>query len=144
VSVDGQVGRTKDVGWEIGVSRTVDHPVEQVWAFLTSPAGTAVWLGQGVEVLPDPGQPYETADGTTGQTRSFHHEDRIRLTWRPEDWDHESTVQIVVRPSGPGRTMLRFHQERLANAREREQQRAHWRAVMAAVVEALDAADEAR
>jgi hypothetical protein len=33
--------------------------------------------------------------------------------------------------------MVRFHQERLADAAEREQQRAHWRAVLDAVVAAL-------
>ena len=33
--------------------------------------------------------------------------------------------------------MLRFHQERLADAAEREQQRAHWQAVMDAVETAL-------
>jgi hypothetical protein len=37
--------------------------------------------------------------------------------------------------------MIRFHQERLLDAGEREQQRTHWRAVMASVVAALDALD---
>jgi hypothetical protein len=33
--------------------------------------------------------------------------------------------------------MLRFHQERLADAAEREQQRAHWQAVLDEVEKAL-------
>lgn len=133
------VGRTKDAGWEIGVSRTIDVPVDRVWAFLTSPAGSSVWLGRGVRELTDAGQPYETESGTVGETRSVRPHDRIRLTWRPHDWDHDSTVQVAVRASGPDRTMIRFHQERLAGAREREQQREHWRGVLGAVVAALDA-----
>ncbi len=135
-----QVGKTKDTGWQIGVSKTIDHSIERVWDFLTSAEGTALWLGHGVTTLDDVGAQYETSDRTVGETRSFRPHDRIRLTWRPPGWDHDSTVQVAVTSSGPDRTMIRFHQERLADAGEREQQRAHWQSVMAAIVDALDAA----
>ena len=130
-------GHTKGAGWEIGVSRTVAFPLEEVWDFLTSPEGAAVWLGAGVQRLDEPGQAYQTAAGTSGEIRSFHPHDRIRLTWQPPGWAHDSTVQVTVTSAGGGRTMVRFHQERLADAAEREQQRAHWRAVLDAVVAAL-------
>ncbi|MFL6120738.1 MAG: SRPBCC domain-containing protein, partial [Actinophytocola sp.] len=64
-----EVGHTRDAGWEIGVSKTVDHPVEHVWSFITSPGGIAIWLGEGVTVLPERGAGYETADGVHGETR---------------------------------------------------------------------------
>jgi uncharacterized protein YndB with AHSA1/START domain len=130
-------GLTRDVGWEIGVSRTVAFPVEEVWDFLTSPEGSAVWLGAGVQRLDEP-RGYETSAGTSGEIRSFRPLDRIRLTWQPPDWAHDSTVQVTVTSAGAGRTMVRFHQERLADANEREQQRAHWRTVLDAVVTALE------
>jgi hypothetical protein len=63
----------------------------------------------------------------------------IRLTMRPDGWDHDTTVQVTVSRSGPDRTVLRFHQEWLADAEERERQRDHWRAVLAAMRSALDA-----
>lgn len=138
-----EVGRTKDAGWQIGVSRTVSHPVERVWDLLTSAKGTALWLGSGVTVDPEAGQGYETAEGTVGETRSHRFQDRIRLTWQPEDWDHETTVQAAVVANGSDRTMIRFHQERMASAEERERQRAHWRAVMDGVSGALDRSDPA-
>ena len=131
-------GLTKGAGWEIGVSRTVAFPLEEVWDFLTSPKGSAVWLGAGVQRLDEPGRDYQTSEGTSGEIRSFRPHDRVRLTWQPSDWDHDSTVQFTVRSAGAGRTMLRFHQERLADAGEREQQRAHWRAVRDAVVAKLE------
>jgi hypothetical protein len=34
--------------------------------------------------------------------------------------------------------VLRFHQERMADAAERERRRAHWRRVLDAVADALD------
>ena len=133
-----RIGLTKDAGWEVGVSRTVPFPMEEVWDFLISAAGSAVWLGAGVERLDEPGAAYETETGTAGQVRSFRPRDRVRLTWQPEDWDHDSTVQFTVTPVGGERTRLVFHQERLADAAERERQRRHWQGVLDALVTALE------
>ena len=132
-----RTGHTKDVGWEIGVSRTVPFPMAEVWDFLTSPAGSAVWLGAGVQRLDEPGAAYETATGTAGQVRSFRPRDRLRLTRQPVDWDHDSTVQVTVTPVAGDRTRVVFHQERLADAAERERQRGHWQGVLDTLVAAL-------
>jgi uncharacterized protein YndB with AHSA1/START domain len=131
-------GLTRDAGWEIGVSRTVGVPVQQVWEFLTSREGSAVWLGAGVQRLDEPGGEYRTVTGTSGQIRSYRPLDRLRMTWQPPGWEHDSTVQVTVTSVGPGRTMVRFHQDRLADAAEREQQRTHWRGVLDALIAALE------
>lgn len=131
------VGQTKDAGWQIGVSKTIGRSAEEVWDFLTSSAGVAIWLGEGVTVQPEPGVEYETADGIRGETRSFREMDRIRLTWQPTGWSHETTLQLAVRASGPGKAMLRIHQERLASAVERERQRRHWQGVLTELITAL-------
>ncbi|TDD48481.1 SRPBCC domain-containing protein [Kribbella antibiotica] len=128
-------GQTKDAGWNIGVSKTLPYPVTDVWEFIVSPAGVAHWLGQGAELAS--GTPYETSLGVVGEVRSLHDNNRIRLTWRPADWTHASTVQVTVSASG-NKTILRFHQERLADADERERQRVHWEQVMSAVAQGLD------
>jgi uncharacterized protein YndB with AHSA1/START domain len=123
------VGKTQDAGWEVGVSRTVNMPLEAVWELLVSPEVQALWLGAG-ELPTEPGASYETEEGTVGEVRSFHPQNRIRLTWQPPDWSHESTVQVAVSATGPESTVLRFHQERLADADERERQRAHWAGIL--------------
>lgn len=133
-----ETGHTKGAGWEIGVSRTVPHSVGDVWDFLTSKQGASVWLGSGVQRVDETGRGYETTDGTTGEVRGFRARDRLRLTWRPVDWNHDSTVQVAVSSPGADRTTVTFHQERLADSAEREQQRAHWQAVMDALITALD------
>ncbi|MFJ8039762.1 SRPBCC domain-containing protein [Kitasatospora sp. NPDC096147] len=127
-------GLTRDVGWEIGVSRTLPHPGPLVWDFVTSPAGLALWLGEGTAALPTvPGTPYRTGAGVTGEVRGYRPGVRLRLTHGP------TTVQLTVTPAGDGsKSVLRFHQERLADAAERERQRAHWRAVMDLVAAGLD------
>jgi uncharacterized protein YndB with AHSA1/START domain len=131
-------GKTNDAGWQIGVSTTLDHPIADVWKLLTDPAGIAIWLGNGVTLHGTRGEIYETEDGTVGEVRSFHPEDRIRLTWQPHDWDHDTTVQLAVRANGD-RTKLTLHQERLANADEREQQRTYWKGVATKLTDQLGA-----
>ena len=133
---DQPIGLTRDAGFEIGVSRTVDTPLPRVWDALMSEEGVRTWLGDGVQLPAERGAGYRTGDGTTVKIRSFHPNDRVRLTWQPPDWDHESTVQVAVSQRG-GRTVIRFHQERLADPEERERQREHWRAVMDALVARL-------
>lgn len=131
------VGRTRDAGWQIGVSKTINRPVSEVWDFITSPEGIAIWLGDGVTVLSDRGAGYETATGVRGETRSFRELDRVRLTWQPPDWTHDTTLQLTVSSAGEGRARLVVHQERLADATEREQQRRHWQGVVNALVDAI-------
>jgi len=129
------VGETKDVGFQIGVSRTLPYRVEDVWELLTGVDGLGLWLGVLEEWEPVKGGRYRTDAGTVGEIRSFRENDRIRMTWRPAGWNHDSTVQVAMTPR-EGRTVLRFHQEWLANPDERARQREYWQRVMATVVEA--------
>lgn len=130
-------GLTADVDWQIGVSRTLRHSPEEVRALLTSPHGIATWLGAGATLAEQKAASYGTAEGTTGEVRSFRPLDRIRLTWRPPDWSHEATLQVAISRSATG-TLVRFHQEHLADAEERERMRAHWRGVLEELTRLLD------
>lgn len=134
-------GLTQDAGWQVGVSRTLDVPPHAVWDFISGPEGLALWLGPGARLDPRKGARYETADGTVGEVRGYRARDRIRVTCRPRGQARETTVQVAVSPAGgdpaTGRTVLRFHQERLADAAERADRREHWRTVMAAVAAAM-------
>lgn len=119
-------GLTKDAGWQLGVRRTVPHPVGQVWGHLLGD-GLRSWLGDAT--LGSPGQDYETPQGARGQVRSRTELRRIRLTWQPSHWPHDSTLQVTVVPAATGTTVA-FHQERLHSAQEREEMLDHWREVL--------------
>lgn len=131
-----QVGLTRDVGWNIGVSRTVPVDVQTAWDFLTSPEGLSLWLGDGVEVPLEVGAGYQTAAGASGEFRSVRPLDRVRLTWQPRGRATDATVQVAVVPA-PAGSSIRFHTERLASAEERESMRSHWVAVQDRVRAAL-------
>ncbi|MEU0921134.1 SRPBCC domain-containing protein [Streptomyces cyaneofuscatus] len=125
-------GLTQDAGWEIGVSRTIQQPPQAVWEFITGPEGVALWLRAEGPLPTERGAPYRTADGVEGEVRSYRPGDRVRLT------HGTSTVQVAVSPgSTEDRAVLRFHQERLASAEEREERRTYWKGVMDRVVAEL-------
>ncbi|OWY62782.1 hypothetical protein B7486_56590 [cyanobacterium TDX16] len=134
-------GLTKDVGWEIGVSRTFRCDLDHAWQVLTSRTGVEVWLGHGALLPHQAGATWSAADGSSGDVRSFKPLDRVRLTHQAPGQSTPSTVQVALSErhakDGP-RTVVRFHQDRLADADQREAQRQHWQAVMDELAAELD------
>jgi uncharacterized protein YndB with AHSA1/START domain len=120
-------GQTKDAGWEVGVRRTVKAPLETVWQFLIGD-GLPLWLGR-VNLVLEKGASWATDDEISGTILSYTPGMRIRLTWQPSDWDHDSTLQLTVRAAEMG-TTIAFHQERLSGREERKIMLGHWKGVV--------------
>jgi uncharacterized protein YndB with AHSA1/START domain len=130
----GTVGQTKDAGWEVGVRRTVAAPVDVVWKFLLGD-GLPIWLGN-TTLTYEKGDSYETDDDIRGSVLSFTDGMRIRLSWQPGEWDHDSTLQLTVREAETG-TTIAFHQERLSGREERKIMLGHWKDVVQQLDDAL-------
>ena len=118
---------------QVGVSRTVAAPVEEVWDYLIG-RGLDVWLGD--TVLGNKGESYETADGVRGVVRSFHALETVRVTWQRPDDAHESSVQVALAAADPG-TTITFSHERLADPDDQRRLQAHWADVAGRVAEDL-------
>lgn len=116
------VGLTKDVGWQIGVRRTVPLSVEAAWDLLFSDEGLKAWLGDPVTITFAKGEPYQLKDGTTGEIRVFKPLSHIRLTFDPPGAVRPSTIQVRVLANDSHCTIA-FHQEHLSSAAERGQRR---------------------
>jgi uncharacterized protein YndB with AHSA1/START domain len=127
-------GQTRDAGWEVGVRRTVAAPVETVWSYLLGD-GLPIWLGRTVLTL-EKGAEYETDDDIRGRVLSVTDGMRIRLSWQPGEWDHDSTLQLTVRAAPTG-TTIGFHQERLSGREERKIMLGHWKDVVQRLDDAL-------
>lgn len=127
-----KVGQTKDAGYEIGVQATLPLSKSEAWDLLMSPKGRAIWLGDTQGWKSEAKHIYQTADGVTGEVRTIHPGDRIRLTWQPKHFAAPSTLQLTLTcpRNTPNRTTLGFHQEKLASASVREEMRAHWKRVV--------------
>ncbi len=132
-----QIGQSADAGFQIGVQRTLPIPTGELWRLLMGPAGLALWLGELPELPLEKGATYETPAGVRGEIRSWRKGQRVRLTWWPSDLAAPTTLQVTVSsPRGASdRAALRFHQEKLLDADHRERMRAHWKAVLAELVE---------
>ncbi len=149
------MGETEGAGFEIGVQKTFDLTPDEAWDFITSAKGMAVWLGKPTEIAFERGYQYETEDGVKGEIRSIDKARRLRFTWQPPGRKEPSTVQILFLPNGDPSTAstnfsrnsatvsgltrdgsevnkcaIRFHQERLKDAAERETMRKHWQKVL--------------
>jgi uncharacterized protein YndB with AHSA1/START domain len=127
-------GQTKDAGWEVGVRKTVDAPLDTVWTFLLG-AGLPIWLGN-TTLVPEKGAPYETDDDIKGIILSYTEGLRIRLSWQPGEWNHESTLQLTVKEAATG-TTIGFHQERLTGREERKIMLGHWKDVVQQLDDAI-------
>lgn len=123
-------GQTADAGFQVSLQRTIAVEATRLWQFLTSPEGLTIWLGSGLDDLAfAEGHTYQTDEDTSGEIRSIYPGEKLRLTWQPSDWDNESTLQLYLQDKGD-RTALRFHQEKLADSKQRSQMKEHWREVL--------------
>lgn len=130
-----EIGETADAGYEIGVQRTFPVRSTSLWEFLIAESGIRTWLGDDHEGSLQPGETYAVADGTTGEIRTRKDGERIRLTYRPPERDSATTLQLTVSSSDSSdeKSVLRIHQEKLADSDEREKMRAHWKHVIARI-----------
>lgn len=135
-----EVGETADAGYAIGVQRTLSIHQTDLWAMLTSPDGVETWLGATDGVALEPGETYATHDGTIGEIRTRSDGERLRLTWQPDGRGSPTTLQLTLTPaeSSDEKTVLRFHQEKLADSTEREVMRDHWKSVASMIEGRID------
>lgn len=118
--MQSEVGKTKAVGYEIGLRKTLPITPERAWNLLMSDPGRSVWLGSVEKLDLYRGYQVTTAEGVRIEVRSAHRGTLIRLIWQPADWEKPSTLQVRVLPSSAGKATISFHQEHLVNAEARK------------------------
>jgi uncharacterized protein YndB with AHSA1/START domain len=119
-----------DAGWELGVRTTVAAPVPAVWDYLTG-KGLKVWLGDINRLPAEKGAEYSTGDGVRGTILGYKEHSRLRISWHPDDWPHDSIVQLTIKQSVMGTTIAIQH-EKLADREERRLMLGHWKNIAAA------------
>ena len=128
-------GQAKDAGWEVKVRQTVSATLPIVWEFLLGD-GLPLWLGEAT--LPHViGGSYRTTDGVAGGVRAYTENARLRVTWHPDDWPHDTTLQVSVKEAVGG-TTIGIHHEHLADREERRMMLGHWKNVASHLAAAFD------
>ena len=118
------IGKTKDVGFQFGVRKTMPLSAKKVWDFLFSENGLKIWLGK-LNTDLELKKEFETENGTTGFVRVFNPNSHIRLNWKPKAWDNMSTLQIRV-IGDENKTTIAIHQEKLLNPEQRTEMKKYW------------------
>ena len=117
-----------DAGWDLRVRETVNAPRDLIWTYLIGPA-LPLWLGQ-VELPQRKGENYTTRDGVSGTVLGYKNASRVQVTWRPDDWPHDTTLQLSLRDGVDGTTIV-IHHEGLLDREERRMMLGHWKTVIA-------------
>ena len=126
--MENQIGKTKDVGFQFGIRKTIPVSDNKVWDFLFSENGLKIWLGNLKNEL-EIKKEYETENGITGLVRVFKPKSHIRLNWKPKNWKNMSTVQIRV-IGNQEKSTIAIHQEKLLNSEQRDQMKKYWNKAM--------------
>ena len=126
--MENQIGKTKDVGFQFGIRKTISVSTEKVWNFLFSKNGLKIWLGTLEDDL-ELKKEFKTKNGITGFVRVFKPNSHIRLNWKPKTWGNISTVQIRVIGNNE-KTTIAIHQEKLLNNEQRNEMKYYWTKVI--------------
>lgn len=115
---------------------SVTAELPAVWGFILG-EGLGLWLGQTTSPL-SKGEAYRTTDGLVGVVRTLAVNDRVRVSWRPDDWPHDTLLQVSVKAGASG-TVIGIQHEQLADRDERRMMLGHWKNVAAQLAAAFDA-----
>jgi len=127
----------KKAGWDVGVRTTVPNTVPEVWNFLVG-SGLALWLGD--TTLPTvKGGSYLTDDQVRGTVRIYTVNSRVRVSWWPSDWPHDTVLTLTIKEADSGTTINIQHDE-LADRDERRMMLGHWKNVVDQLAVAIDSA----
>ena len=71
------------------------------------------------------------------EIRSVTERQKLKLSWRPDDWPHDTTLQVTVKEVADG-TTIGFRHEQLADRDERHMMVGHWKNVVAELAKAIE------
>jgi len=130
------IGKTKDVGFQFGIRKTIPVSTEKVWNFLFSENGLKIWLGDLKNEL-ELKKNFETENGITGLIRVFKPNSHIRLNWKPKTWENMSTVQIRI-IGNEKKTTIAIHQEKLLNSEQRNEMKEYWTKIIEKITNKIE------
>lgn len=124
-------GRNLKGEFSITATKTVPRSAAQMWKLLCSPEGLAQWLRPLSEFRMQKGQSFETEGGVFGEVRTLKAGQRARLSWKFDDEQKPSIVQIHVVSRPKGKCILVIQHEGLTDGRRRNEIRQHWKKALA-------------
>lgn len=131
------IGQTKDVGFQLGIRRTFPISYDKAWDLLFSDNGLKIWIGELISGDFSINQDYQTKEGISGCIKVFKPFSHIRLTWKKNEWQNVSTLQIRIIVSKSG-TTISFHQEKLLDNNQRAEMKKHWENILTKLTDKIE------
>jgi uncharacterized protein YndB with AHSA1/START domain len=121
---EAQTAGKTDGPLEVKVGRTVAAAVTHVWEVLVSPVGSQALLGEGA-VLGAKGEPFHSADGSSGFVRSYHPLEQLRVSWHETPDSPPSIVELDLRADGT-LTFLELRHDRIVDEDQKARLEQRW------------------
>ena len=120
-----EVGKTQDAGFQYGIRKTFPVQSKIAWDLLFSEQGMRQWFGRGDFGAFELDKIYESREGIIGNVRLIQPDSHIRMSWKKEEWENDSTLQIRIIDKGE-QTTISFHHEKLLNEAQRKEMKVFW------------------
>jgi activator of HSP90 ATPase len=130
------IKKTKDLGYQISVSKVFPLPTHKMWDFLLSDLGIATWLGKISLEDFELQKQFVTDKGVEGKLTVFVPDCHLRFKWKPSNWDKQSTVELRVKNS-KGKSSVIFHHTGFYKIELQEELRQYWKEIITKMIDEL-------
>lgn len=130
-------GRNAKGRWSLTATKSLHLSAEDLWKFLVSEEGQAVWLKPLDPISIEPKATFETEDGFYGEIRTMRKLRHVRLSWSDPEWSRASYVQMILVKRPGAKCLMAFTHGELPDSRSRELMRKRWKDVLEEIVVAV-------
>jgi uncharacterized protein YndB with AHSA1/START domain len=125
-------------GYFICSTKTVNAPLEKVYASWASAEGLGKWFGGGVKASVVDGGSFEDADGSKGSYKRVRENKDLRFTWEGSGVTPGSIVDVQFQDKGNGKTGLLVNHDRIQTRADADGLRNAWGEALARLKSVLE------
>lgn len=127
--------------YSVTTTKTMPKDQKTLWKIMSSNKGLNIWLKPMSEITFAPKNSFEIEGGIFGEIRTMKSPERVRFSWKDEDWEKSTFVQMMVHPRPKGKSMLMFMHDSIKTERIREEMRERWKQATLKILEFINSSE---
>lgn len=132
VGFENAIGRREENRDQKGLytftaTKSISRNAKDVWKFIVSPEGQALWLEPLDEVDFAPKKELETGFGYFGEVRTVRPPKAMRLRLQDIDWDKPSILELFIAPKPKNKCIVVFSHGKLPTQKLHIEFRSRWK-----------------
>lgn len=120
-------GQSLKGDYSVTATKVFHMSKKKLWNVLSSPEGISAWLQPMSDFELIPKSQYEVEGGIYGEVRTMKSPERARLSWKNEEWEKATVVQVQLFGQDEKKSGLAFMHMGLKSVTQREAMRKHWK-----------------